>query len=256
MNAPPENEQPFSLETRENVFARQKFREHYAGEGKTFVPPPSVGAREFGVGWEKKIDFRHKSFSGENELKDFLAREAPFYVSYSVARYSFPSARPMEKKNFLGADLVFDLDKPKQAPEHEHAEILCPTCLEKTREDAVLFLEDFLLDDFGFDEKEVQINFSGSKGYHFHVRSGAVQKLSSNGRKELCDYAAALGVSAEFDKGVFEKNSFGKRKDDFSLEGPASDSRGWKKKVYSFVKLRVPKIRVTAIPALKNSRNY
>lgn len=228
-----EAEKKFDLNSPENAFVRQKFREYYSGEGRRFQLPYEFTAREFGVGFEDKIDYRHKSFSNENELRDYLAREAPFYISYSTARYSLPGARPMEKKGFLGADIAFDLDKPGWQPEHEHSQVMCAYCLEKTREDALLFVEDFLLDDFGLSEREVQIVFSGSKGYHFHVRTPEVQKLYSNARKELCDYVAAFGVEA--DK-IFYEDKYGTKKDDYSLLGPSAGSMGWKAKAFKFIK--------------------
>ncbi len=225
-------EKKFDLNSPENAFVRAKFREYYSGQGRHFQLPYEFTAREFGVGFEDKIDYRHKSFANENEVRDYLAREAPFYISYSTARYSLPGARPMEKKGFLGADIAFDLDKPKRQPEHDHSAVMCEFCLEKTRDDALLFVEDFLLDDFGLSEKEVQTNFSGSKGYHFHVRTPDVQKLSSIARKELCDYAAAFGVEA--DK-VFTEEKFGTRKAEYSLLGPSLESKGWSAKVFKSI---------------------
>lgn len=228
-----EEEKKFDVNSPENVFVRNKFREYYSGEGRKFLLPVEFTSREFGVGWEDKIDYRHKSFANENELRDYLAREAPFYISYSTARYSFPGARPMEKKNFQGADIAFDLDKPRSQPEHDHSTVMCEFCLEKTREDALLFVEEFLLDDFGLSEKEIQIVFSGSKGYHFHVHTPQVQKLSSNARKELCDYVAAYGVEAGK---LFTEDKFGTRKADYSLLGPSFESKGWGAKVFTAIR--------------------
>jgi DNA primase catalytic subunit len=36
----------------------------------------------------------------------------------------------MNKKGFLGADLVFDLDTSYEKEKHEHNPILCPYCLD------------------------------------------------------------------------------------------------------------------------------
>ena len=67
--------------------------------------------REFGFGgWEKKIEFRHMAFRSAEDLRMALVRDRPLYVSASSAYYEYPDARPMPRKHWLGADLVFDLD--------------------------------------------------------------------------------------------------------------------------------------------------
>jgi len=223
------NVEPLPAMTPEDAFVRQMFGQYYSQRASQIVFPPAVESREFGAGWRNKIDFRHKSFGGERDLTEFLVRAAPFYISYSTARYSLPAARPMEKKMFLGADIAFDLDKPREVPEHEHNSVFCSICFGCTRADAVLFVEEFLFGDFGFSEKDVLLNFSGSKGFHFHIRSPAVEQLSSNGRKQLCDYAAALNVSTDF---LFEKKKFGTRKNDYALAGPSLQDGGWKSRAY------------------------
>ena len=81
----------------EERFIRKKFKEYYE---KNFVlPPERVSSREFGFGsWTKKIESRHFSFMNEKELNGYLGRNAPLYISYSIAYYKYPIARPIEKK--------------------------------------------------------------------------------------------------------------------------------------------------------------
>src|SRR3989338_8664253 len=91
--------------TPEEEFLRKKFSSYYSKAPLTVLKPES---REFGFGgWEKKIEFRHIRVRGEGELRTRLVNEAPLYISHSVAYYEFPDARPMVKKNWLGADLGF-----------------------------------------------------------------------------------------------------------------------------------------------------
>ena len=216
----------------EVFFCKEKFREHYAKS--RIISVPSCPSREFGVGFVDKIDFRHKSFSTNDLLADFLARDAPFYVSYSTARYELPEAKPMPKKGFLGADLVFDLDR-QYGEEHaeKHNAIFCLHCLERARQDAQRFLEEILLGDFGFSKSGVSYNYSGSKGFHLHVRSDSVQQLSSDARKELCDYAAGFEVNA---KTILSKSVLEGKRTQHSLRGPSSSSHGWGKKAFLFAK--------------------
>ncbi|VVB68143.1 DNA primase small subunit PriS [Candidatus Norongarragalina meridionalis] len=199
------------------------------------TPPHEVAKREFGFGWNSKIDQRHKSFPSPKELREFLRRESPLYASYSVAYYQIPDGRPMQRKGFLGAEIAFDIDKPRIG-EHGHNGIICPACLDAARTDALQLLEEYLLGDFGFSSHEVTANFSGSKGYHLHVDSEAVRQLGSDARREIVEYASEprgellveeeiLGDAREF----YEEKKRGASK---LLRGPDEKARGWGKKFH------------------------
>jgi len=164
-----------NIETK--VFLKKKFTEYYA---RHIVPAPSeIEKREFGFGTlTDKIKLRHKSFRTEKDLHGFLRREAPYYVSYSAAYYDFP-ANPMNEKVWRGAELIFDLDVPMKFLERE--------ALSKVKKETWKLL-DFLKEDFGIPEKEISVNFSGSKGYHIHVTSDNVKSLGRDERREIVDY--------------------------------------------------------------------
>ncbi len=214
---------------RETNFLRKLFSGHYSGH----LPLPSeLASREFGFGVHKKIDFRHKAFASALEFQNYLVREAPLFVSHSIARYKFPGARPMPKKEPQGFDLVFDLDAVPDG--HEHNKILCPHCLEKTKADALRLLEDFLLSDFGFSRNEVMVNFSGSKGFHFHVETKAVLELSQASRSQITDYVSASGLdTSKIFLTTYKKKSANSLNVDLeSLKGPSSAAHGWHKKIF------------------------
>jgi DNA primase small subunit len=212
--------------TPEKQFVAGKFREYYA---RHLEAPSEMGRREFGFGWEKKIDYRHKSFSSPQELQEFVLRETPLFISYSCAYYEFPAGRPMEKKNFLGADLVFDLDKAP-ATDHEHNEIICGICLEKIRGEAIRLVEEFLVKDFGFSKSEVGVAFSGSKGFHIHLQNKPVQELGQEARRQMLNYITAT----ELDAGkILVKEKYGNAE---VLRGPTRDAKGWGKKFFEKTK--------------------
>ncbi|ODS42431.1 MAG: hypothetical protein MSIBF_03680 [Candidatus Altiarchaeales archaeon IMC4] len=167
------------------IYLKKKFKEHYWNNK---VPAPEdVGGREFGFGTlEKKIAVRHISFKNEEEMRNYLKREAPYYISYSTAYYEFPDKQPMEAKNWLGADLVFDIDIPM--------EFLNREALDKAKGEAFK-LVDFMVSDFGFPKKDMAINFSGSKGYHIHISTPAVLKLGGQERRGIVDYVSAEGLA-------------------------------------------------------------
>lgn len=179
------------VQTPEEKFLRKKFSDYY---GSSAVSVLGLEKREFGFGgWEKKIEFRHLSFRNENELRARLVSESPLYISHSVAYYEFPDARPMPKKNWLGSDLIFDLD----AEAHSCGKFTCQKCLDGVKADTVKLIEEFLLPDFGFSKSELAVNFSGSRGYHVHVVSDAVYDLDREARREIADYVSGTGLSFE-----------------------------------------------------------
>ncbi|NYZ74855.1 DNA primase catalytic subunit PriS [Candidatus Micrarchaeota archaeon] len=205
---------------------RSLFRSYY-GRSQSF--PSELVRREFGFGFTKKIDFRHKAFLSQREFAEYVQLEVPLFMSYSAALYEKPAATPMNKKGFLGADLVFDLDTSYEKEKHGHNPILCPYCLERVKQDCIALVERFLVQDFGFSEKELFVNYSGSKGYHIHVNSEAVRQLSAEGRKQLLSYITAT----DLDLGrILRKEFFAKSKDSFVLRGPSARARGWAKKLF------------------------
>lgn len=213
------------------MFLRNKFREYYLNnyvEG-----PPELHRREFGFGDEKnKISFRHVAFNSVDEFNNYLRRNVPLYVSASVAYYQFPDARPMERKIWEGADLVFDIDAETKECSHPD-NLVCGKCLEETKQ-SVLTLLDFLKGDFGF--KNVRIVFSGNRGYHIYVYDKWIRKLDSHSRREIVDYI----LSPVFEEIIkLGRGRWYERIKKFVLEGISEDRmnndhvRNNKEKVYN-----------------------
>ncbi|MCJ2534211.1 MAG: DNA primase catalytic subunit PriS, partial [Candidatus Thermoplasmatota archaeon] len=53
---------------------------------------------------------RHTSFDKKKNLMRFLGERAPQHTYYSSAYYQTPDAPTMQEKNWMGAELIFDLD--------------------------------------------------------------------------------------------------------------------------------------------------
>jgi len=217
---------------KEFFFLKKKFSEYYS---KNLPLPAELARREFGFGWDKKIDYRHKAFASPEEFRYFMANEAPLYCSYSTAYYELPAARPMEKKGFLGTDIVFDTDRQYTDEPHKHNSLICPYCLERARQDALRLHEEFVCGDFGFSPAETSVNFSGSKGFHVHIAGAAVRQLSQSARSQLVDYVQADGVElARLVTGMAGDKEKGKRTKAAGMRGPGRDSTGWAKKVFDY----------------------
>ncbi len=219
------------MNTDSKVYLKKKFKQFYWKN--QIKAPKEVERREFGTGTlESKIKVRHKSFKTERELRGFLTREAPYYISYSSAFYQFPENQPMERKKWLGAEVVFDLDK--------EIEYLNEKAFEEVREEA-MNLVDFLLKDFGLQNKRIETNFSGGKGYHIHVSSAEVKELGRDERQEIVDYITATGFdlncffTREAVSGVSLKGRGGFHSRDSStavVRGPMEGDTGWGKRIF------------------------
>jgi len=171
---------------------------------------------------------RHKSFEDEDGLRQFLMTSFPSDAYYSCAYYDDPEAA-MEKKGWLGADLIFDIDAdhipttcskihdewicencqltgvgvtPEKCPVCGSEKFVaktwpCQQCLDSAKSETIKLLE-MLTEDFGFSEKEVHVFFSGHRGYHVHVESAAARDLDSIARKEIVDFIIGLGFDTGF----------------------------------------------------------
>jgi DNA primase small subunit len=175
------------LDDKVKRFAIGKISEYYATTAKFAIP--SLEKREFGIGNIKKIDARHLCFNSEQEFRGYLVSNTPLFVSHSAAFYERPGATPIDKKGWLGAELIFDLDL------HADGKYGVYAILDKVREDAINLVEKFLVDDFGVDRKNIIIVFSGNRGYHIHVRDPDYFDLGIEERREIADYINGTGLN-------------------------------------------------------------
>ena len=125
-----------------------------------------IEKREFGFMIGGRM-MRHKTFMADAGLSWYIAEYNPDDCYVSVAFYDGPSMM----MDWRGAELFFDID--------------CKENLKLARADAETVYE-VLLDDFAL--KEVDMRFSGSKGYHVIVHDREPQILDSRARREIVDY--------------------------------------------------------------------
>lgn len=158
--------------------------------------PPEFTSREWGfIEFTSEQDTfmkRHRAFGSEGELHDYLRGIGPAHAYYSVAYYEYPGAPKMKEKNWLKADLIFDIDSDHLPGSiNSYADML-----EKGKKETLKLLE-FLTGDFGFGENEVHAVFSGGRGYHFHISDESVLSLGSAERREIVDYVSSKGLDLE-----------------------------------------------------------
>jgi DNA primase small subunit len=181
------------LEGRDLAWAKERFTRYYAA---TPVPPPlRFARREFAAFpfTTETMMRRHAAFRTAEEFRAFLRRESPRHVYYSSAYYHVPDHPTMPGKEWLGADVVFDLDADhlRGAERLDYAGQL-GLVRQRVRD----LLDDFLFGDFGIDPAKTRLVFSGGRGYHVHIQDETYWTLSSPERRELVDYVTGAGFDA------------------------------------------------------------
>jgi DNA primase small subunit len=213
------------------AFVQEKFREYYDKDFSLTESLLAIEKREFGFASFEKWMLRHKSFKNEEELTSFLRSFVPKDAYFSCATYEAPETE-MEKKGWLAADLIFDIDAdhvptscdkihdewrcgncgheekgipPTNCPKCTSAKLdvntwPCEVCLDSAKTETIKLL-DMLMQDFGFAKKEVHTFFSGHRGYHIHIENEAIKTLDTVARKEIVDYVSGLGLNVTFHAG-------------------------------------------------------
>jgi len=183
-------------------FLKKKFTEYYSKADIEF--PPRFDRREYAfIFFGEGGMHRHISFLSRDALISYLKKNSPAHSYYSSAYYRHPDAATMREKEWMGADLIFDLDAD-HIPDaiklpYEKMLVMVKKEMEK--------LLSFLMDDFGFDKKDMRIYFSGGRGYHCHVSHPDVISLGSQERREIVDYVTARGLNI---KGIVKEKSIPK----------------------------------------------
>ena len=183
------------MEDRTREYLRGRFGDYYRSMNP--YNPPSAERREWGfIPWTAgtgTIMKRHQSLLDMGGLQEFLVLNRPKHVYFSAGVYQKPGASSMGGKNWMGSDLIFDLDADHlhsfSSEGRTYAEMLhaCKKELWK--------LLDFLIEDFSF--PNLEIVFSGGRGYHVHVRHDAIRELDRSARREVVDYILGVGVELE-----------------------------------------------------------
>jgi DNA primase small subunit len=183
------------MDNRTANFLKTRFQNYY--KSAEIGLPDSLPNREWAFIFHDdtpdKMMYRHKSFGSAGEALDYLYGMAPAHVYNSTAYYEYPGAKKMNEKNWLGAELIFDLD----ADHVPNAPRNYSDMLELVKKEAFKLM-DFLLDDFGFSEREIELVFSGGRGYHFHITSPKVLTLGSPERREIVNYVSGKDLDFKY----------------------------------------------------------
>ena len=198
-----------------------KFGEYYqACKPDDMWYPPRLRSREWMfVGFDDRPPERHRGFRKPDELLAHVVRKIPKSCFYSTAYYLDPNQRSMKDKMLQGADLIFDLDGD-HLPGVTDGDF--PAMISAIQDQAHQLWFDFLEPEFGFDEKYLQVTFSGHRGFHLHYRSPDIWELDSQARREIVAHIKGEGADVST-----------------IIQGPDSD---WKRRIISGVDAVINKL--------------
>ncbi len=169
-------------------FIASRFEEYYSRWNPEM--PREFKRREFAfVPLSSLPDFamhRHVAFESVEEFKAHVLADLPAHIYYSSAYYERPGESSMEKKGWIGADLIFDIDADHLPVATNSVEVALKAAKRELKKLLVV-----LRKDFGISEDEMEVYFSGSRGYHVHVHSEDFLTLGSAERREIVDYLTA-----------------------------------------------------------------
>ncbi len=151
-----------------------------------------IGEREIGFIPFFGTMIRHRSVRNLVDLGLFVRKNIPRHIYYSTAYYKYPDEKVMKDKGWKGAELIFDLDADHLAGAEtmSYNQILAEV---KKHTQRLIFK--FLMDDLGFEEKDLKVFFSGGRGYHVHVVEDSIYQMSSDSRREIANYIRGEGFS-------------------------------------------------------------
>jgi DNA primase small subunit len=212
-------------------YLKDRFNEYYSNHD--LILPDRFGRREYAfVIFGGKGMIRHLGYEKKQQFMRFVKDRIPQHIYYSSAYYKHPDAPTMQEKDWMGAELIFDLDSD-HLPNVEKMSF--EESLAIVKKEFKKLVEDFLLDDFGFDRKNLELFFSGGRGYHCHVKDPMVFDLDSNERREIVDYITARDLIDSailrehvIERGAFRGHTFASVK---SLRMPNPEEKGWRGRI-------------------------
>jgi len=189
---------------------RELFKEYYKG-AELHIPNDFI-MREFAFqSFESDAYIRHKSFSSLALLQEYVTNLVPKHAYFSSALYRDPAANNMDEKGWIGSDIIFDIDadelpncKPLEltacdGSECRDVDLVTNECIEAAKKQEEM-LVDVLINDFGFSSEEIEVYFTGNRGFHtrIHPKDPTWLTLSSIHRKEIVDYLKGVELNPAY----------------------------------------------------------
>jgi len=196
-------------------YLKRLFQAYYQEKQSDLPEVSNFNLREFGlIPWEKKVFMkRHMSFDNLDVLGNYLIADPPRHLYSSGSLYLQPDASNMNSKEYQGCDFIIDIDvdhfytpckdehdlwtckdcgeegtgMPKRCPKCSGSKFtkvswVCDQCLDVAKNEITKLIFNFLTPDFGIDEKNLKIAFSGTEDITLKLKVKTLE--SSVVRKE------------------------------------------------------------------------
>ncbi|MHA1456187.1 MAG: DNA primase small subunit domain-containing protein [Promethearchaeota archaeon] len=235
------------------IFLKNLFQAYYQESNKDIPAVSMLDRREFGfLLWDNQFMQRHLGFVQIDDLRKYLIKKSPKHAYSSGSLYNRPDDHDMENKGYLGCDFVIDIDVDhfyteckndhdlwyckecgtngkgmiEKCPNCEKLKItrvawICDKCLDIAKKEIIKLIDNFLIPDFALNLEQINIAFSGHRGYHLKIEDPRIRTLTSDQRREIVDYLTGQNISFEI-LGLHEKSS---------IFGLLKDNQGWSHKI-------------------------
>ena len=176
----------------EKKFLVEKFRKYYYANKQVYTE--RLNSREIGFIPFEGTMIRHRKVENEQDLQYFLMDNVPRHLYHSVAYYKYPDKRSMQEKDWNGAEYVFDLDADHipGADKMTYEQILT-----EVKSHTMRLLNKFLLGYLELDPDNLNLYFSGARGYHIHIKSDKIYEMNSDQRREISNLVRGEGISTK-----------------------------------------------------------
>jgi len=262
------------------TYLKRLFQAYYKEKGLEIPKVNLFNQREFGfIPWEKKVYMkRHIGFEMRDNLIQYLINNGPKHAYSSGSIYLEPDNQSMEKKNYQGCDLIIDIDVDhfytpckddhdlwyciecgksgkgiqEKCPHCKQTKIkklnwICQDCLGIAKNEIQKLIHNFLIPDFGIEEDQISVVFSGNRGYHLKVENKDIRTLSSDERREIVDYITGKNISFEI-LGLREKGT--------NIYGLSMENIGWSQKIMKKIEEILKKSDTEIKDFLLNKRKF
>ncbi|UXD22005.1 hypothetical protein IPA_00745 [Ignicoccus pacificus DSM 13166] len=170
--------------------------------------PEDFEQREVALHTFDGVMVRHLAVSSEDELRKLIISKRAAHVYISTASYDRPDAPRMDEKGWRRADLQFDIDVdhfegcegmyvicedsvvPSKEAEGNCSKplpIVSKHCIYRGLEEAEKLVK-VLKRYFGIEESNIEVHFSGNRGFHVIARNTPYDDQGSDVRREMVDF--------------------------------------------------------------------
>jgi len=172
-------------------YIKSRFSDYYRSVNFDNIPDDIENRELARITWTD-IMIRHDALFTEQSISGYVTSNSPQHFYFSCGKYNNPSSEDMDKKEWIGSDLIFDLDAdPEHMPmidsdtSYKKSLEVCKTQLQKLIQSLHKILS----------PSNIHVFFSGSRGYHVHIRDESVQSLSRGARTELINLLTGKNIS-------------------------------------------------------------